>query len=234
MEIVIIKNNDFAKDGKGVLFLSSNDYDLYAESFPAADFIAANSEKPDVMSAEQFVKHHFKDIDKKTEWFPALVAVADGYAKYKIDANSSKPELPTDNIARCPFCGNKPFEGHTKQGQHTIKCYDCAVEMTHDRQDKVRGHWNQRLQTTNNEPPTDYVPLFNHLANEHDLTLLDSELREIALKVPVPENLLLEKIELLKNLIRIGLIEKMPKDRQDALVELIGQIEAEAKKVLER
>ena len=34
------------------------------------------------LSAEEFIKLHFPDIDKKTEWFPAMVAVADGYAKY--------------------------------------------------------------------------------------------------------------------------------------------------------
>ena len=34
------------------------------------------------MSAEDFIKSHFKDIEIKTEWFPALVAVADGYSKY--------------------------------------------------------------------------------------------------------------------------------------------------------
>lgn len=84
------------------------------------------------------------------------------------------------------------------------------------------------------QPPTDYVPLFNHLANEHGLTLIDSELREIALKVPIPENSLLEKIENMKKLIRIGVIVTKPKDRHDDLLTAIGQIEAEAKKVFER
>lgn len=32
------------------------------------------------MTAEDFVKKHFKDIAKKTEWYVALVAVAEGYA----------------------------------------------------------------------------------------------------------------------------------------------------------
>lgn len=35
------------------------------------------------MTAEQFVKHHFKGIEKET-WFPAIVAIAEGYAKQEV------------------------------------------------------------------------------------------------------------------------------------------------------
>lgn len=47
-------------------------------------------------------------------------------------------------VLHCPFCGKEPFEGRTKDGRFTIKCYGCGVEMIQDRKDKVRGHWNAR------------------------------------------------------------------------------------------
>ncbi len=47
-------------------------------------------------------------------------------------------------VLPCPFCGKAPFEGRTKDGRFTIKCYGCGVEMIQDRKDKVRGHWNAR------------------------------------------------------------------------------------------
>ncbi len=33
------------------------------------------------MTAEKFVKEHFKDIDNET-WYPAIVSIAEGYAKH--------------------------------------------------------------------------------------------------------------------------------------------------------
>ena len=41
---------------------------------------ASGTVNDSTLSAESFIKNHFKDIDKQTEWYPALVAVADGYA----------------------------------------------------------------------------------------------------------------------------------------------------------
>lgn len=56
--------------------------------------------------------------------------------------NSSK-SIQID-ILPCPFCGKKVFEGRTKNGMFTIKCYPCGIEMIQDRKDKVRGLWNMR------------------------------------------------------------------------------------------
>jgi len=42
------------------------------------------------LSAEGFVKKHFKDIDKVTEWYPAIVAIAEGFAKYSKKESTGK------------------------------------------------------------------------------------------------------------------------------------------------
>ena len=54
----------------------------------------------------------------------------------------AKPVLAA--VLPCPFCGEEVFEGRTKDGRFTIKCYPCGVEMMQDREDKVRGLWNAR------------------------------------------------------------------------------------------
>ena len=36
------------------------------------------------MTAENFAKKHFKGIEKET-WYPAIVAIAEGYAQQEID-----------------------------------------------------------------------------------------------------------------------------------------------------
>lgn len=51
---------------------------------------------------------------------------------------------PVSGLLPCPFCGKSAYEGKSGDGQFTIKCYDCGMVMTHDRKDKVNGHWNQR------------------------------------------------------------------------------------------
>lgn len=51
--------------------------------------------KPFMTTAEDFIKHHFPNIDKQTEWYPALVAVADGYAKY-IDKTNNVNNIYND------------------------------------------------------------------------------------------------------------------------------------------
>jgi len=43
------------------------------------------------MTAEQFIKHHFKGIEKET-WYPAIVAIAEGYAKHEM--KKLKPTNP--------------------------------------------------------------------------------------------------------------------------------------------
>jgi len=53
-------------------------------------------------------------------------------------------------VLPCPFCDKEPFEGRTKDGRFTIKCYDCGVEMIQDRRDKVKYHWNARHGSTTN------------------------------------------------------------------------------------
>ncbi len=36
------------------------------------------------MDAEEFVKHHFPGIENET-WYPAIVAISEGYLKYKTE-----------------------------------------------------------------------------------------------------------------------------------------------------
>lgn len=42
-----------------------------------------------VKSAEEFVKEHFKGIEKET-WYPAIVSIAEGYGKYLIEQHEKR------------------------------------------------------------------------------------------------------------------------------------------------
>lgn len=42
-----------------------------------------------VKSAEEFVKEHFKGIEKET-WYPAIVSIAEGYGKYLLTENEKR------------------------------------------------------------------------------------------------------------------------------------------------
>lgn len=49
------------------------------------------------MSSEEFVKHHFTGIEKET-WYPAIVAIAEGYAKQEVKAVERKIKFCTASI----------------------------------------------------------------------------------------------------------------------------------------
>ena len=49
-----------------------------------------------------------------------------------------------ERIKRCPCCKGEPIYGSKAPSQHTIKCLDCGLQMTQDREDKVLGMWNER------------------------------------------------------------------------------------------
>ena len=48
-------------------------------------------------------------------------------------------------IKKCPFCGDKPIFGTKVPSQYMITCINCSVRMVQDREDKVIGMWNQRI-----------------------------------------------------------------------------------------
>jgi len=48
------------------------------------------------MSAEEFVLHHFPEMDKKCVWYPAIVGIAEGYGKYLKEKGEDKLKLPLD------------------------------------------------------------------------------------------------------------------------------------------
>ncbi len=41
------------------------------------------------MEVEEFIKTHFKGIEKET-WYPAIAAIAEGYAKHKLEAKDAE------------------------------------------------------------------------------------------------------------------------------------------------
>lgn len=57
MEIIIIKNDFGAKDGKGVLLLSSKDYELFADKLR---LILNNIQSTNNNKAEQILEKHWK------------------------------------------------------------------------------------------------------------------------------------------------------------------------------
>ena len=48
-------------------------------------------------------------------------------------------------IKPCPFCGEEPIYGVKVPSQYMITCVPCGVRMIQDREDKVIGMWNQRI-----------------------------------------------------------------------------------------
>lgn len=49
------------------------------------------------MTSEEFVKHHFKGVEKET-WYPAIVAIAEGFAKQEVKSIERKVKLCTSAI----------------------------------------------------------------------------------------------------------------------------------------
>lgn len=50
------------------------------------------------MNAEEFIKSHFKGIEKET-WYPAIVAIAEGYAKHLLDEKNTSSK--SDRFCTC-------------------------------------------------------------------------------------------------------------------------------------
>lgn len=49
------------------------------------------------MTSEEFVKHHFKGIENET-WYPAIVAIAEGYAKQEVKSIERRIKFCTASI----------------------------------------------------------------------------------------------------------------------------------------
>lgn len=73
--------------GKKIPDEELNKYTHWLKIEPPKEYVKNNlieSNRNETKTAEEFVKEHFKGIEKET-WYPAIVSIAEGYGKYLLE-----------------------------------------------------------------------------------------------------------------------------------------------------